>query len=54
MRLGLKLLVMKRVTLEDKKINILVYLEKSAIIHLLYVMLYFVPKYIFEYLISEY
>ena len=42
----------KKVTLENKKFNILMYLRDSSIVHLLYFIPYFVSKYIFEYLIS--
>ena len=44
----------KKVTLENKKFNILVYLRDSSIIHLVYFISYFVSKYLFEYLISWY
>ena len=44
----------ERVTLENKKFNILVYLGDSSIVHLLYFISYFVSKYLFEYLISWY
>ena len=44
----------KKVTLEIKKFNILVYLRDSSIIDLLYFISYFVSKYLFEYLISWY
>ena len=44
----------ERVTLENKKFNILVYLRDSSIVHLLYFIAYFVSKYHFEYLISWY
>ena len=44
----------KKVTLEIKKFNILVYLRDSSIVHLLYFIRYFVSKYLFEYIISWY
>jgi hypothetical protein len=44
----------KKVTLKNKKFNILVYLRDSSIVYLLYFIPYFVSKYIFEYLISWY
>ena len=44
----------KNVTLENKKFNILVHLRDSSIVHLLYFIIYFVSKYLFEYLISWY
>ena len=44
----------EKVTLENKKFNILLYLCGSSVVHLLYFMPYFVSKYIFEYLISWY
>ena len=44
----------EKVTLENKKFNILMYLRDSSIVHLLYFIPYFVSKYIFEYLISWY
>ena len=42
----------KKVTRENKKFNILVYLLDSSIVHLLYFISYFVSKYLFEYLTS--
>ena len=44
----------EKVTLENTKFNILVYLRDSSIVHLLYFISYFVSKYLFEYLISWY
>ena len=44
----------EKVTLENKKFNILVYLRGSSVVHLLYFIAYFVSKYLFEYLISWY
>ena len=44
----------ERVTLENKKFNILVYLGDSSFVHLLCFISYFVSKYLFEYLISWY
>ena len=44
----------EKVTLENKKFNILVYLRDSSIVYLLYFIPYFVSKYLFEYLISWY
>jgi hypothetical protein len=38
----------EKVTLENKKFNILVYLHDSFIVHLLYFISYFVSKYLFE------
>jgi hypothetical protein len=49
-----KIVCHKKVTLENKKFNILVYLRGSSIVHLLYFIPYFVSKYLFEYLISWY
>ena len=49
-----KIVGQKKVTLENKKFNILVYLRDSSVIYLLYFIPYFVSKYLFEYLISWY
>ena len=49
-----KIVGQEKVTLENKKFNILMYLRDSSIIHLLYFISYFVSKYLFEYLISWY
>jgi hypothetical protein len=47
-----KIVSHEKVTLENKKFNILVYLRDSTIVHLLYSIAYFVSKYLFEYIIS--
>jgi hypothetical protein len=44
----------EKVTLENKKFNILVYLCDSSILHLPNFISYFLSKYLFEYLISYY
>ena len=44
----------EKVTLENKKFNILVYLRGPSVAHLLYFIPYLVSKYLFEYLISWY
>ena len=49
-----KIVGQKKVTLENKKFNILVYLRDSSIVYLLYFIPYFVSKYLFEYLIPWY
>ncbi len=49
-----KIVGQEKVTLENKKFNILVYLRDSSIVYLLYFIPYFVSKYLFEYLISWY
>jgi hypothetical protein len=38
----------KKVTLENKKFNILMYLRDSSVVYLLYFISYLVSKYIFE------
>ena len=44
----------ERVTLENKKFNILLYLGDFSFVHLVCFIRYFVSKYLFEYLISWY